>query len=70
MVGWDTDPFVAIKIAAVVVSIYGRGTCDMKGFLAGHSVSPEWCKQALPRPVHIAFPMMKKRLSRRAFAHC
>lgn len=50
---WDSNPFCAIKRDN---RIYGRGTCDMKGFLAVVlALIPEL--QTFPRkhPVHFAF---------------
>lgn len=50
---WDTDPFVATKIGN---NIYGRGSCDMKGFLAVVlSLIPEIIKLKLHYPLHLAF---------------
>lgn len=49
---WHTDPFQAVQKDGLV---YGRGTCDMKGFLAVClSLVPEW-QQSLSHPVHMAF---------------
>lgn len=50
---WDTNPFEAVRIHD---KIYGRGTCDMKGFLAVLlALTPEF-QQLKPRcPVHFAF---------------
>ena len=50
---WSTDPFVVTQKGG---RLYGRGTCDMKGFLAcalaaaGHLACLD-----LKRPVHLAF---------------
>lgn len=49
---WDTDPFHAVVVND---RLYGRGACDMKGFIAVVlGLLPELCKQKLKRPVHIA----------------
>ncbi len=48
---WDSDPFTATIRND---RIYGRGTCDMKGFLAVVlALVPEF--KAQNRPVHLAF---------------
>ncbi len=50
---WDTDPFTAMRVKD---KIFGRGTCDMKGFLAVVlSLVPEFQKMGLDRPVYFAF---------------
>ncbi|KTD10628.1 acetylornithine deacetylase [Legionella gratiana] len=50
---WNTDPFVATKLDN---KIYGRGTCDMKGFLAVIlALVPEFKKLELVKPIHFAF---------------
>lgn len=49
---WDTDPFVLRESEG---RLYGRGTCDMKGFLAvclAHA--EEMAKMSLERPIHLA----------------
>lgn len=50
---WATDPFCGtIKDDR----IYGRGACDMKGFIAVVlSLVPEFLKYPLKRPIHFAF---------------
>jgi acetylornithine deacetylase len=49
---WDTNPFEAIEKDG---KIYGRGACDMKGFLAvGLALLPTFKSLALPYPVHYA----------------
>ena len=49
---WDTDPF---KLVEHDGKLFGRGTCDMKGFLAcALSAAPKFAKTALKRPVHFA----------------
>ena len=50
---WDTNPFEACERHG---SIYGRGTCDMKGFLAVLlKLLPDLCKLKLNKPVHFVF---------------
>jgi len=49
---WFSDPFTAREADG---RIYGRGTCDMKGFVAAAmAVAPHFSRQQLVRPVHIA----------------
>lgn len=49
---WQTDPFIATQNAG---RIYGRGTCDMKGFIAVVlGLVPTFQKMQLPFPIHIA----------------
>jgi acetylornithine deacetylase len=50
---WKTNPFEAVKIGD---KVFGRGTCDMKGFLAVVlSLVPEFKKIELKEPLHFAF---------------
>jgi acetylornithine deacetylase len=50
---WDSDPFTLVERAS---RLYGRGTCDMKGFLACVlALVPELAGRALRVPIHIAF---------------
>ncbi|MEZ5826476.1 MAG: M20/M25/M40 family metallo-hydrolase [Geminicoccaceae bacterium] len=50
---WSSDPFTA---RFENDRIYGRGTCDMKGFLAACLAAvPEIRAMDLRRPVHLAF---------------
>lgn len=50
---WDTNPYEAVIKGN---QVYGRGTCDMKGFLAVClSLVEEWQSQKLPFPINLAF---------------
>ncbi len=50
---WSSDPFVLTRRGE---RLYGRGTCDMKGFLAlALAAAPELATAPLMRPVHLAF---------------
>lgn len=50
---WSTDPFELVRRNG---NLYGRGSVDMKGFLACVMASvPEWMQRPLKRPIHIAF---------------
>ena len=50
---WSTDPFVLSERDG---RLYGRGTCDMKGFLAlALAAAPLFATRGLKRPVHLAF---------------
>jgi acetylornithine deacetylase len=50
---WDSDPFCA-KVTAD--RIYGRGACDMKGFIAVVlALVPQFQKIKLKQPLHLAF---------------
>lgn len=50
---WDTDPFVITEKDGL---LYGRGTCDMKGFIAVVlALVPEFKSLKLLKPIHFAF---------------
>ncbi|GAB5505844.1 MAG: acetylornithine deacetylase [Rhizobiaceae bacterium] len=50
---WTNDPF---EMAAREGRLYGRGTCDMKGFIAAClAIAPEFAANELRRPLHFAF---------------
>ncbi|MEP9351161.1 acetylornithine deacetylase [Xanthobacter sp. KR7-225] len=50
---WTSDPFV---LAARDGRLYGRGACDMKGFLAVClGLLPEMAARPLKKPIHLAF---------------
>ena len=49
---WETDPFAAVEKEE---RLYGRGTCDMKAFLAvALALVPEFRARGLKIPVHFA----------------
>jgi len=50
---WSSDPFVVTRRGD---RLHGRGTCDMKGFLAlALAAVPDLTAQPLEAPVHLAF---------------
>lgn len=50
---WSTPPFELTKKGDL---LYGRGTADMKGFIACTlAMTPKILKQSLARPIHLAF---------------
>ncbi|MDR3441939.1 MAG: acetylornithine deacetylase [Legionella sp.] len=50
---WNTDPFIATEHEG---KIYGRGACDMKGFIAVLlALVPELQKLKLLKPIHFSF---------------
>ncbi|MCB1479030.1 MAG: M20/M25/M40 family metallo-hydrolase, partial [Rhodobiaceae bacterium] len=50
---WSTDPFVLHEAGD---RLYGRGTCDMKGFIAAAlAMAPRFAELDLARPLHFAF---------------
>ena len=72
--GWSSDPFVATEKSN---KIYGRGSCDMKGFIAcALALAPYFASQNLKKPIHFSFtydeetacqgaPIMLKELKKR-----
>jgi acetylornithine deacetylase len=50
---WSTDPFTLVDKGDG--KLYGRGTCDMKGFIAcALAELPEWLKRGLDKPIYLA----------------
>src|SRR5579872_3221414 len=50
---WTSDPFTVVQRGD---KLYGRGTCDMKGFIAlALAAAPDSADGRLTRPVHLAF---------------
>jgi len=50
---WSSDPFTVVERDG---RLYGRGTCDMKGFLAlALAAVPDLVAARIRRPVHLAF---------------
>ena len=50
---WSSDPFDMLEEEG---RLYGRGTCDMKGFIAAAvAMAPLFAERALTRPVHFCF---------------
>jgi len=50
---WTSDPFIAETRDD---KVYGRGSCDMKGFIAACvALAPYFAQRARHRPVHFAF---------------
>ncbi|MVW77911.1 acetylornithine deacetylase [Bordetella sp. 02P26C-1] len=50
---WSTDPFVLTESDG---RLYGRGTCDMKGFIAASlALVPEFLAMPRKKPIHLAF---------------
>lgn len=50
---WSSDPFAADLREG---RVYGRGACDMKGFLAAMlAMAPRFAAMELRRPLHLAF---------------
>ena len=71
---WSSDPFVCKEKNN---KVYGRGTCDMKGFIAcSLALAPYFASQNLKKPIHFSFtydeetacqgaPVMIKELKKR-----
>lgn len=50
---WSSDPFALREAEGL---LYGRGSCDMKGFIAAAmAVAPRYAAQELTRPLHFSF---------------
>jgi len=50
---WSSDPFTMVERDA---RLFGRGTCDMKGFIAvALAAVPKFTAQKLKKPIHFAF---------------
>ena len=50
---WSSDPF---KMKRKNNALFGRGSCDMKGFIAAAmAMVPKYSKLDLKRPIHFAF---------------
>lgn len=50
---WSSDPFIMRQENG---RLFGRGTCDMKGFIAASIVTAQdYAKRDLKRPIHFAF---------------
>lgn len=50
---WTSDPFAMVERDG---RLYGRGTCDMKGFIAAAvAMAPAYAERAMRRPIHFAF---------------
>ncbi len=50
---WSTNPFEMVEKDG---RLFGRGTCDMKGFIAATlALAPQFAAQTTTRPLHFAF---------------
>jgi acetylornithine deacetylase len=50
---WSSDPF---ELTQAEGKLFGRGTCDMKGFIAAClALAPRFAEAARKRPLHLAF---------------
>ena len=50
---WNTDPF---KATLKDEKVFGRGACDMKGFIACTlAIAPYFAKESMKRPIHFSF---------------
>ena len=55
---WSSDPFTLTRRGE---RLFGRGTCDMKGFLAlALAAVPDLVAPPLQRPAHLDFPTMRR----------
>ncbi len=55
---WSSDPFVAREKDN---KVYGRGSCDMKGFIAcSVALAPYFATQNLKKPIHFSFTFDRK----------
>ena len=50
---WSSDPFTMVERDG---KLFGRGTCDMKGFIAATiAMAPQFSRQIRDKPLHFAF---------------